>query len=174
MKCDETKPACLKCTHTGRKCDGYPIAGPHHMPRAPQKDPGDLTSPNSNSIARVPLETTSFYSLPFKIPGSQNDRQLFHYFCVHASQDLAGFSCGALDFWGQFVLECSHDEPVVRGALIAIASAHRKFVTKEAPADGIVNPMKEYNKAIRRLHNKLRGTPKQESGSCMLRAVLLL
>ena len=23
MKCDETKPACLKCTSTGRKCDGF-------------------------------------------------------------------------------------------------------------------------------------------------------
>jgi len=23
VKCDETQPACLKCTSTGRKCDGY-------------------------------------------------------------------------------------------------------------------------------------------------------
>lgn len=23
VKCDETKPSCLRCTSTGRKCDGY-------------------------------------------------------------------------------------------------------------------------------------------------------
>src|SRR5450755_1287659 len=23
VKCDETKPSCLKCTRSGRKCDGY-------------------------------------------------------------------------------------------------------------------------------------------------------
>lgn len=137
VECDEAKPACMKCTRTGRKCDGYPIAS------SPlQSIVADPNVPHSKSIARVALETTFFYSLPFKIPGSQNDRQLLHYYCVHASSELAGFSYGAADFWSQLVLQYSHDQPVVRGALIAVASVHRNFVTKEAPGDGITDALK--------------------------------
>ena len=151
VKCDETKPACLQCTSTKRRCDGYPSASAHNTARASLLQPEGQTRPDSTPTARVPLETTSFYSLPFKIPGSQNDRQLFHYFCIHASRELAGFSCEGLDFWGRIVLQCSHHEPVVRSALLALASAHRNFATKQAPADGLINPLKEYNRALRRL-----------------------
>jgi hypothetical protein len=144
VKCDETKPACLKCRHSGRMCDGYATAS--HQNKVPN-------GPNSQ-----PLATTSFYSLPFKIPGSQHDRQLLHYFCVHASADLAGYSSGAWDFWGQLVLEYSHHEPVVRSALIALASVHRNYATKEAPGDGFTDPLKEYNKAIRRLQKYINSS----------------
>lgn len=150
MKCDEAKPACLKCAQTGRKCDGYSLASPRgKTPLTPLVD----AEPNTERKTKGPLATKSFYSLPFKIPGSQSDRQLFHYFCVHAATDLAGFSYGSTEFWSQLVLECSHHEPVVRSALIAVASIHRNYVTDEGENGALVNlnPLEEYNKAIRRL-----------------------
>ena len=164
VKCDETKPACLRCTQTGRKCDGYSVTSSHNAADAPPEDVKENPNTLSKSVTRIPLETSSFYFLPFKIPGSQNDRQLFHYFCVHASLDLAGFSCASSDFWGQIVLECSHYEPVVRSALLAVASIHRSFATKEAPGVAITNPLKEYNIAIRRLRKHIgsEASPKRK------------
>jgi len=154
IKCDEAKPACLKCTQTGRKCDGYSTASPRNsnLSRTVSKKK-PVTAPKI--LPQHPLETSSFYSLPFKIPGSQTDRQLFHYFCVNGAKDLAGFSCGSWDFWNQLVLECSHHEPVVRTALIALASIHRTFVAEDAPAVELTNPLEEYNKAIRRLRRHI-------------------
>ncbi|KAF2116217.1 hypothetical protein BDV96DRAFT_45607 [Lophiotrema nucula] len=35
IKCDETKPACTKCTTTGRKCDGYSPPKPKHLSEMP-------------------------------------------------------------------------------------------------------------------------------------------
>lgn len=49
------------------------------------------------------------------------------------------------------MLECSHHEPVVRTALIAVASIHRNFVTEDEQAVRLTNPLEDYNKAIRRL-----------------------
>ena len=150
VKCDEKKPSCLRCTYTGRKCDGYSITSSrNHLPEA-------TLNGQSKLAARVPLETSSFYSVPFQIPGSQSDRQLFHYFCVHASSDLAGFSPACLDFWGKLVVQCSHHELVVRSILIAVASVHRSFAAEDDLGSGFINAMKEYNKAIRRLRKYMR------------------
>ena len=62
------------------------------------------------------------------------------------------------------VLECSHHEPVVRSALLAVASIHRNFATKEAPGVAITDPLKEYNIAIRRLRKYIgsEASPKKK------------
>ncbi|KAI2606693.1 hypothetical protein GGR54DRAFT_652275 [Hypoxylon sp. NC1633] len=42
VKCDETKPACTRCTSTGRKCDGYGGAAP---PRRKKPSPSPSLAP---------------------------------------------------------------------------------------------------------------------------------
>ncbi|KAI0890176.1 uncharacterized protein GGS22DRAFT_183523 [Annulohypoxylon maeteangense] len=61
VKCDETKPACTRCTSTGRKCDGYGGTAP---PR-PKKSP---SAPSSSFSP--PLATTSAVTDPFLVPES--------------------------------------------------------------------------------------------------------
>lgn len=51
---------------------------------------------------------------------------------------------------------CSFNEPVVRGALIAVASVHRGFASQELPGVKLIDSVKEYNKAIRRLRKYMR------------------
>ncbi|KAF2502504.1 hypothetical protein BU16DRAFT_10907 [Lophium mytilinum] len=130
VKCDETKPHCLRCSQTGRKCDGYPR----------DQHPS--------------LLTTSFYSLPFRIPGSQNDRQIFHYYNIYAARDLCGFSTGSSSFWRQLVFELAFQLPVVRDVLIALASIHREYATLDptssTPKGPSSNTLAQYNKALRR------------------------
>lgn len=71
VKCDQLKPACGRCTSTGRTCDGY--VG---VPTA------EATSMSLAKRSQHPLLAVTAYSIPFQVPGSQEDRLLIHYFCV--------------------------------------------------------------------------------------------
>lgn len=58
MKCDETKPACKRCTTTGRRCDGYNLPKPLLFEICEDKDERwsfhyyrDRTSSQINSVA---------------------------------------------------------------------------------------------------------------------------
>ncbi|KAF2817427.1 uncharacterized protein BDZ99DRAFT_470436 [Mytilinidion resinicola] len=152
VKCDETKPHCLRCTQTGRKCDGYP------------RD------------QRPSLLTTSFYSLPFRIPGSQHDRQIFHYYYIHAARDLCGFSTGSSSFWRQLVFELAFQLPVVREALIALASIHRDYATFSPASNVAEGPssitLTQHNKALRRFRIYLSQSPDPKKEAVIVCCIL--
>ncbi|KAH7347160.1 C6 zinc finger domain-containing protein [Plectosphaerella cucumerina] len=144
VKCDEAKPSCLKCTQTGRKCDGY----------APPTRAGQ--SPNSARSSPGLLELTA-YSIPFRMPGSQRDRQLLHYFCVRGSAELSGFVNN--DFWSRTALLASQNETIVRQSLIALSSLHLDL--SRAPGSGpgtdVVGSetLAQYGKALRSLQTRI-------------------
>ena len=148
MKCGEERPWCFKCTSTGRKCDGY----------ATQK--GENVGQGRNS-ATAPLQVIA-YAIPFSVPGSQRDRQMLHYFCVEAASNLCGYFTSRYGFWSHFALQCSHDEPVVRQALVALSSIHLDYVSKDPchvkGTDGgalTVETLQQYDKAVRKLRRYL-------------------
>ncbi|KAI1469962.1 uncharacterized protein F4812DRAFT_457358 [Daldinia caldariorum] len=64
VKCDETKPACTRCTSTGRKCDGY-----EGMPPPRPKKPAAAASlpPSSSSASPDPQQLISA-TAPFPSP----------------------------------------------------------------------------------------------------------
>ena len=99
------------------------------------------------------------YSIPFKVPGSQQDRQKLHFFCVQGVSDLSGNLCGSTHFWRGTALESSHEEPVVRQALTAFSSAHLDFLrakSDERVEDFVsVDTIRAYHKALRCLRRYL-------------------
>lgn len=111
MKCDEAKPICLRCTRAGRDCKGYSDSLSYRL----------QVSAGSDSI------TT--YNIPFKVPGSQADRQLLHYYCSQVALSLASYSDPCL--WTELILQRCHYQPVVRNALVALSSLHRDFQCEE-------------------------------------------
>jgi len=106
VKCDETRPSCIKCVATGRKCDGFPLL---------QESPS--IGESQALLSHTPI---ACYEIPFRMPGSQRDRQLMHYFCVQGAADLSGFL--PLAFWSRTVLQVSQYDDVVRQALLALSS----------------------------------------------------
>ncbi|KAI9739964.1 MAG: hypothetical protein M1818_005020 [Claussenomyces sp. TS43310] len=136
----------------GRRCDGYSSQNAKDTQIKAQTARSSSSRPSYSTGA--PSITT--YAIPFRIPGSQRERQMLHYFCVEAAADLTGFSYS--DFWERTVLQSSYDEPVVRQALIALSSAHLEYGRKaqnigEGTDDLDVDPepLIQYNKAIRKL-----------------------
>ncbi|KAH6685061.1 C6 zinc finger domain-containing protein [Plectosphaerella plurivora] len=130
---------------TGRKCDGY-------APPQPNKGQSPASSQSSPEL----LELTA-YSIPFRMPGSQRDRQLLHYFCVRGAAELSGFVNN--DFWSQTALLASQNETIVRQSLIALSSLHLDL--SRASGSDIVTEkvgketLTQYGKALRSLQTRI-------------------
>ncbi|KAI0411009.1 hypothetical protein F5X98DRAFT_71010 [Xylaria grammica] len=150
VKCDETRPSCDKCTRAGWKCDGYALS---LQPRPSRKAGGKATVAKASSGG--PELSIASYAIPFRIPGAQKDRQMLHYFCVQGSDDIAGYVRS--EFWSNAVLQQSHQEPVVRQALVALSSLHLNYATADTLEDGSqrAEALALYGKAMRALKKRI-------------------
>ncbi|CAG8973365.1 hypothetical protein HYALB_00000128 [Hymenoscyphus albidus] len=95
-----------------------------------------------NELQRVSPTTTS---IPFQLPGNDEEKLHFYYFRCETLHDLGGHR--HLDFWGKTVISYSQEEPVVRHAVLALSAFHRNRTFNQAIYDN--NSMQQYNKALR-------------------------
>ena len=85
---------------------------------------------------------------------------MLHYYCVHGALDLSGFGDLYSSFWRGLVLRLSHDQPVVRQAVIALSHAHLDFASKDYVAGNSSVPteaLDHYSRAVGRLRRYLAG-----------------
>jgi hypothetical protein len=109
VKCDEGFPTCLKCTKTGRKCDGYKVKG---------KD--------SLSLVERDVFLDPITRLPFNFPcKDEQERRAFQYFFTKTSAEIAGFLPS--EFWTKLILQASYTDPAILHSVIALGSAHETY-----------------------------------------------
>lgn len=101
------------------------------------------------------VTSISSYAIPFKVPGSQHDRQILHYFSVQGSYEVAGWFNA--DFWTRTVFQQSHRDPVVRHALISLGMLHLNYTTTHVsePNTAGSDTLRQYGKALRTLRRRL-------------------
>ncbi|KZL66166.1 C6 zinc finger domain protein [Colletotrichum tofieldiae] len=101
VKCDETKPACKRCSSTGRNCDGYK--------RNPCRQESVILHQPNRAFPGV---------------GHVAEIRALQYFYEVAGPVLSG----AVDpyFWTHVVMQFSNFEPAVRHAVIAISSLYEQ------------------------------------------------
>ncbi|KAL0936150.1 C6 zinc finger domain protein [Colletotrichum truncatum] len=134
VKCDETKPACLRCSNTGRQCDGYP---------APPRS--ELRPFRPKTIAMFPGVA------------SQAEGRALQFFCEMAGPNLPG----SIEpfFWTHIVLQFSRFEPAVRHSLVAISSLYEDVTKAKVGPSSLKGQrlrdnslaLTHYNSAIREL-----------------------
>lgn len=98
-----------------------------------------ITSPDQPKTSHGTAQNTSStpslsitnYSLPFRVQGSQGDRQMLHYFFAQGSSDVSGFLSS--DFWTRALPQQIQHDYVIRQALVALSSLHLDYVTEAAP-----------------------------------------
>lgn len=114
----------------------------------------------------------SSYAIPFRVPGSQRDRQILHYFCVRGAREIA--SHFNVDFWTRNVLEQSHQESVVRQALVALSSLHLDYTTTAVPGadDTKHGALAQYGRAIQALRRRIE-RPNRETVKTALTCCIL-
>jgi hypothetical protein len=156
------------------KCDGYPSTESYNRKQKQHGLPLACNAPTPNSTP--PMNITA-YAIPFQIPGSQKDRQLLHYFCVHACQDMSGYLSS--EFWSRLVLQTSHSEPVVRHALVALSSIHLSYAAQEPrrvqqsnEGGQNVETLAQYNRAVRQLRKYLSANSQPSIGVALICSAL--
>ncbi|GLA37179.1 hypothetical protein AnigIFM63309_003748 [Aspergillus niger] len=107
VKCDEARPSCLRCTSTGRKCDGYAT-----------------TNTNSTLTATV-LPRPSQALTGFRYATGERDIRSFQFFYEKTVFSLAGY-CGS-ELWSRSVLQVSQKEKPIWHALVALGALHENF-----------------------------------------------
>ena len=156
IKCDETKPACLKCTTTGRHCDGYPVN------KSSKGETRQLRPKGPPILQRPPiLQIVALTKNPdLEIPGSDLERRSFHFFSIHTGAALTQSLTS--DAWSQLVLQFSHLDPVMRSVAVAIGALNERFQinhvsTVDNPRANALHEfaLLQYSKAIGRLRRRL-------------------
>lgn len=169
VKCDEEKPACLKCRTTGRTCDGYL---PAQIGRAtPQvTDPEDSSSGPSVLPAQAPSSS---------LPGTREEQRCFDYFRQRSVLEFSGYFDS--NFWDQLILQVSHDDPAVRHAVIALGSLYEKFdIQREvirSQAQATVcrqDSIEQYNQALSHLQQNLGDDENRNIHSTLICCVLFI
>lgn len=138
IKCDEGKPACLRCTTTGRKCDGY----------TPAKSLGPAPwSVIPWGALRIQGEDLGFRWGALKIQDSEA-RSLSYFHRV-----VAPSISSQLDqkFWKNLVLQVGVDVAAVRHATIAVSSIYEDMGSALPKQEQMA--IQHYNHAIRHLVN---------------------
>lgn len=134
VKCDEGKPNCLRCSTTGRKCEGFPVK-----------------SVTRTEICHVLRRDTTFRALldvQFQnFENGQECRSFDHFRLMTAPK--CGLFFGS-DFWSRRVLQMSHSDAAIWHAVLALGA----LLLEEESADySIKNKQRgcafeSYNKAI--------------------------
>ncbi|KAL8375130.1 hypothetical protein RB599_001727 [Gaeumannomyces hyphopodioides] len=116
IRCDLTRPACLRCTTTGRTCEGYPITTVEVTGLAERK------SPDGGLAPLLPSSRTT----PGVLPGvPQAGRRSLSFFHERTVRELNGYFEDG--FWKTVVMQIAHREESVRAMVVALGSLHESF-----------------------------------------------
>ncbi|EPE28657.1 hypothetical protein GLAREA_09778 [Glarea lozoyensis ATCC 20868] len=160
VKCDEQKPSCLKCTSTGRVCDGY-----NNELCIKLSSPATFTRETTQTIS--PIRSPSL-----EVPGDSRERRALHFFCERTVRQLNPFR--ADDFWDLHILQATQHEPSIRHAIVALGSLHEKF----EQSDGLILPqsddfaLQQYNLGITSLLEPFSRGGQQNMDVCLTASIL--
>ncbi|RDW63666.1 hypothetical protein BP6252_11211 [Coleophoma cylindrospora] len=163
VKCDETKPACLKCSGTGRKCDGYAY------PPAKQAQ----TTPTSFVAVSIPPGNPY---LDFS--GSKLEHRFLTFFYRHTAPSIS--DCFDFDFWTTMLPLIGQSEPTIQHAMIAVAAVHARLESADELLDGPDKlqeskrlELRQYNKAIHHLQTRISDNGITAEGTLICCALLI-
>ncbi|CAG8972372.1 hypothetical protein HYALB_00007125 [Hymenoscyphus albidus] len=121
VKCDEQKPSCARCIHSGRACDGY---APSRLP--PLQVPTMVLASMSAGTRADPVNSL----LPYHLFHNPQERRAFDFFLKCTVSQL---SCVIRsDFWTRDVLQAAHHEAAIKYAVVALGSLHEGCVRGES------------------------------------------
>ena len=137
MKCDETKPECLRCQKFGRTCDGYVELPP----------PGQEPPRSRRRLAVVPIQPriapANLSGPNISIHRTEEESRYFDVFVEFSARELPGYF--TTDFWGRIVSQESHAVAPIRYAAIAIGALNRSL--ENVPeSEGKVNIIQNVDK----------------------------
>ncbi|KAK8112321.1 uncharacterized protein PG998_008778 [Apiospora kogelbergensis] len=172
IKCDEARPSCLKCTSTGRKCDGYdenPLTSPTaEGSEAPSKKPNKPESPCTTVSAAQPQQGQAKCRGPalqnlgplmvLPVAGSAQADNLCFFEHISIKQ-LNEYQTS--ESWRNTLMLFSQTVPAVRHAAMAVGLIYRSYLDHDTRDSHQTQPWQpnstaflHYNRAIQLLLNQ--------------------
>ncbi|EXA31701.1 hypothetical protein FOVG_17022 [Fusarium oxysporum f. sp. pisi HDV247] len=137
VKCDEGKPVCVRCTSTGRTCDGYTL------PPSPSYSSSTSTSPSPQSSDSYNATADLKLILPRQSP---EEVRSYRFFLEVTAPSLAGAFYA--DFWLAEVPRVCMSDAAIWHAVVSLGSAHEDFA-QHGQGSRSVFALKQFNSAIR-------------------------
>ena len=120
IKCDETKPSCLRCSNFGRLCEGYPIEDDN----PPPKEPGPPITRRllSKAVQECGFSSHNQWVEPPPAWLLFQDEADYHYFCLFRDKTSIELSAGfEPTLWNGLVLQAC-DNPSILQLTVATAA----------------------------------------------------
>lgn len=176
VKCGQEKPGCLKCTSTGRTCDGYAaLQAAKGEPSASKIE--SETSSNHSSDGSCSSEGGILMTLP-PMPSTNFDNRELRAIDHFRHRSVQGLSCVLDgDFWSTYVLQMSGSFPAVQHAVIAFSGLHETYLVGENKIPSTnVYCRQQYGRAIKSLrdHIDLASTRRDVTEETLLTCLLFI
>jgi hypothetical protein len=143
VKCDEARLSCVRCTSTGRKCDGY----------ADHSETG-YGQTTCRSLAVNSPALTALTPQPHS--GTDRENRAQEFFQVQTISQLTKVFKSEL--WDRYVLQLALIEPGVHYAKVALGAMHLSFTTDMSATtkEDELFAIQQYNKAISHIVRPLK------------------
>ncbi|KAL9112935.1 MAG: hypothetical protein Q9227_002799 [Pyrenula ochraceoflavens] len=141
--------ACVRCTSTGRKCDGYDVV--KDQPTNSKAVAAPPPTPSKASWTQTQLFQPSSLSAAF--PGDDSERRIFQRFHQVTVPALTG--CSETEFWENLVLKVGQQEPVVRNAIVALGTLHEEYQLRGGKIDRDHISAPPYSRALTLNHKAI-------------------
>ncbi|ETN43405.1 uncharacterized protein HMPREF1541_02564 [Cyphellophora europaea CBS 101466] len=170
LKCDETKPACLRCARARFKCEGYSIFVPLCEQRVVR---------NSEALSKQlrPVDSVIFYRTLRRMVELDEVDHIAYDFCRRSTvHELSARN----KFWTCTVLASAEQEPAILHALLALTAAHKarteqiQGVVSRVDHDNHALVTSHYYKAVQLLRRHLLDHRKQHAEYVLIGCLILL
>ncbi|KUJ14325.1 uncharacterized protein LY89DRAFT_589613 [Mollisia scopiformis] len=155
VKCDEFRPACRRCSSTGRTCGGYDL---------------ELDREQDREHYNALQHSISLYRPKQLTARDEQEGRSFNFFAHVVSPVLSG----PMDtyFWTHLVMQFSHFTPAVRHASIAVSSLYEDFLggSRIFRQKNNLLALKHYNAAIQ----EIGANPDQDEQLVLMVCVLFV
>lgn len=146
-RCDAKRPACVRCTSTGRTCDFL------------STDSRVLQGTCSSNVRNVLADHTPKLAVPYLAPIliSSNDVPHFDYFRISCTEEFSRSFNATL--WKQLILQAAYIEPFMLHAVLSIGAIRRSQLDplSSASTSAVLQYSKErYKEATMKLANLLK------------------
>ncbi|KAF4951282.1 hypothetical protein FGADI_7595 [Fusarium gaditjirri] len=138
VKCDQGKPVCVRCTSTGRSCDGY---------TPPPSSPSSSSSASASSSPQLSDSPNAAADLKLILPRQSPEKvRSYRFFLEVTAPSLAGAFC--TDFWLTDVPRVCMSDAAIWHAVVSLGSAHEN-VAEHGQGPRSVFVLKQFTSAIR-------------------------
>ncbi|KAL9619619.1 MAG: hypothetical protein Q9160_005806 [Pyrenula sp. 1 TL-2023] len=185
IKCDESRPACFRCTSTGRQCDyGF-------LDRSSRSRTG---SPDAVNLIGRSTSTPPVPSIIGLLPqGNRDDFRYIQFFHLRSAPALLGYYEGDQPFWSKLLLQASFTDAAVRHAVVAVSFTFELF--EKAQSEGFSSTQQgsgwnrmegegfkayleskpvERDFILRQYNHAIRSLTQREPGCCPSKEVILI